>query len=331
VTVDEGQTATNTGTVSDSDGDTVSLSASIGTVTNNNDGTWSWSFVTTDGPGDSQSVTISADDGAGGGAQVSFDLHVDNVPPTVDSIIAPSDPVDIDNDQPITVTANFSDPAGANDELYECVFDYDDDGMPDETVMGVTGSSCSGTHTYADPGVYRVNVAVTDKDGGVSTASYEFVVVFDPNGPFVTGGGWIDSPLGAYVPDPSLSGRANFGFVSKYKRGSNRPTGNTEFQFQTADMNFRSSIYDWLVVSGARAQYKGTGTINGGGNYGFKLTAVDEDLTPSTDVDLFRIKIWDKDNGDAIVYDNQIGEDDDADLTREIQGGQIMIHTRGNR
>lgn len=32
--------------------------------------------------------------------------------------------------------------------------------------------------------------------------------------------------------------------------------------------------------------YKGTGTINGEGNYGFMLTAIDEALTPSTDVDL---------------------------------------------
>jgi hypothetical protein len=332
VTVDEGQTATNTGTVSDPDGDPVTLGASVGTVIDNNDGTWSWSFPTNDGPADSQSVTIDASDGRGGIAQIPFSLQVYNVAPTVDSIIAPSDPVDIDNDQPIMVTVNFSDPAGVYDELYECAFDYDDDGLPDETVMGVTGSSCSGTHAFADAGVYRVNVAVTDKDGGTTTASYEFVVVFDPNGPFVTGGGWIDSPLGAYAPDPTLTGRANFGFVSKYKPRSTRPSGNTEFQFQTADLNFRSSDYDWLIVSGAKARYKGTGTINGAGNYGFMLTAVDENLTPSTDVDLFRIKIWDKDNADAVVYDNQLGADDDADLTTEIQGGQIMIHTRhGNR
>ena len=72
--------------------------------------------------------------------------------------------------------------------------------------------------------------------------------------------------------------------------------------------------------------YKGTGTINGAGNYGFMISAIDEDLTPSTDVDLFRIKIWDKDDGDAIVYDNLMGADDDADPETEIGGGQIKIH-----
>ncbi|MDY6865172.1 MAG: hypothetical protein SVY15_04265 [Halobacteriota archaeon] len=72
--------------------------------------------------------------------------------------------------------------------------------------------------------------------------------------------------------------------------------------------------------------YKGTGTINGVGNYGFMISVIDEDLMPSTDVDLFRIKIWDKDNGDSIIYDNLMGADDDADPTTEIGGGQIKIH-----
>ena len=42
-----------------------------------------------------------------------------------------------------------------------------------------------------------------------------------------------------------------------------------------ADLNFQSDVYDWLVVAGARAQFKGTGTINGEGNFGFMLTAID--------------------------------------------------------
>lgn len=71
--------------------------------------------------------------------------------------------------------------------------------------------------------------------------------------------------------------------------------------------------------------YKGTGTVNGVGNYGFMLTAIDEALTPSTDVDLFRIKIWDKDTGE-VIYDNQMGDEEDADPTTELGGGSIVIH-----
>ena len=56
------------------------------------------------------------------------------------------------------------------------------------------------------------------------------------------------------------------------------------------------------------------------------LSAIDEKLTPSTDVDLFRIKIWDKDNNDLVIYDNQIGDPEDGDPTTEIASGQIVIH-----
>jgi len=57
------------------------------------------------------------------------------------------------------------------------------------------------------------------------------------------------------------------------------------------------------------------------------LTAVDEALTPSRDVDLFRIKIWDK-TMDEVVYDNQMADADDADVTTEIGGGSIVIHKK---
>ena len=73
------------------------------------------------------------------------------------------------------------------------------------------------------------------------------------------------SPPGAYTAGPTLSGKANFGFVSKYKKGGRFPEGETEFQLHFANFNFHSTSYQWLVVSanGTKAQYKGDGTING--------------------------------------------------------------------
>jgi hypothetical protein len=141
----------------------------------------------------------------------------------------------------------------------------------------------------------------------------------------VTGGGWIDSPAKAYTADPSLTGKANFGFVSKYQKGANVPTGVTEFQFKVADLNFHSNNYEWLVVGGARAQYKGTGTINGSGSYKFILTAIDGQQPGGGGIDKFRIKIWD--SADVIVYDNQTGASDTADPTTALGGGSIVIHT----
>ena len=79
--------------------------------------------------------------------------------------------------------------------------------------------------------------------------------------------------------NPTLSGRANFGFNSQYKKNANIPTGETEFNFQVGNFNFHSEAYTWLVVSGCKAQYKGTGTINGVSGYDFTLTAYDGDIT----------------------------------------------------
>ena len=77
-------------------------------------------------------------------------------------------------------------------------------------------------------GVFKVTATA----GSGSAESVAYFPVYDPNGNFVTGGGWIMSPDGAYKADESLTGKANFGFVSKYKKGSNQVDGKTDFQFK---------------------------------------------------------------------------------------------------
>lgn len=143
---------------------------------------------------------------------------------------------------------------------------------------------------------------------------------------FVTGGGWIDSPRGAYTANPSLTGRAKFGFACKYLKGTALPIGETEFQLKAADLNFHSETYEWLIVAGDWAQYRGNGTINGKGNYGFMLTVLDGDIGKERGDDKFRVKIWDKNNKNKVVYDTQPGADDNAKPTVVVQGGSIVIH-----
>jgi len=179
-------------------------------------------------------------------------------------------------------------------------------------------------HTYTAAGIYTIQLSVTDDDGGDGLTEFLYVAVYNPEGEFVTGGGWINSPAGAYTPDPSLTGKANFGFVAKYQKGATTPTGQTVFVFHVADLNFHSTNYQWLLVAGAKAQFKGSGTINDQGDYGFMLTATDGKIS-GEGVDKFRIKIWDKAT-DQIVYDNQMGDVDDADATDAIEDGSIVIH-----
>ena len=39
-----------------------------------------------------------------------------------------------------------------------------------------------------------------------------------------------------------------------------------------------------------------------------------------------RIRFWDKDNGDTVVYDNKPDEDDDPYAGTAIGGGNIKVH-----
>ena len=221
-----------------------------------------------------------------------------------------------------SVTASFTD-VGTLD-THTCAYAWGDA----TTSTGAAAAGvCTATHVYTAPGVYAVDVTVTDDDGGSATKRYEYIVVYDPNAGFVTGGGFIESAAGAYVADPTLVGRANFGFVAKYKKGATVPDGQTQFQFQAASFNFHSIAYQWLVVSGAKAQFKGTGAVNGTEGYGFLLTVTDGQLSGGGGADRFRLKVWSLSSG-AVVYDNVLGAPDDLSaVPQAIAQGSIVIHT----
>ncbi len=185
----------------------------------------------------------------------------------------------------------------------------------------LTDTGSMPTHTYTVPGLY--NVCLTVNDGSLtSDPACTLAVVYDPSAGFVTGGGWIDSPAGAYKADESLAGKATFGFMSKYQKGASLPTGDTAFQFELAGLSFASQSYEWLVVNqaGTNAQFKGSGWINGltdpnGNAYKFMLWAGDG--SPDT----FRIRIWLEDAaGEQDVYDNGVDQ--------AIGAGNIVVHTK---
>ena len=259
-------------------------------------------------------VTLTVkDDDLGEGSDTAT-VTVINVVPTVGPITAPIDPLSVGTT--VTASANFTDPGTM--DTHTALWNWGDGTTSQGTV---TGTSVAGSHIYTTAGIYTVTLTVTDDDGGAGSATYMSVVIYDPTGGFITGGGWITSPVGAYLADPNLTGRANFNIDTKYQKGEQVPNGATEFQFEVANLEFQSTAYEWLVVAGTRAQYKGTGTINGLGGYGFMITAIDS--TP----DSFRIKIWNKANQE-IVYDNKNGSSDTGNDTTELGGGSIVIHTK---
>ena len=116
------------------------------------------------------------------------------------------------------------------------------------------------THSYATPGVYTVTATITHSRAPDEVVT-ALAVVYDPAEGFVTGGGWFDSPLNSFTPDDAsdeeVGGVAEFGFVSKYKKGATVPTGNTVFELITGDFLFESTSYDWLVVNGDSRPVRG--------------------------------------------------------------------------
>jgi YVTN family beta-propeller protein len=254
----------------------------------------------------------------------------DDEPPIASNLLADPNPAEINTS--IAITAKIDDSTTGNSNIISAA--YTVDGVAPVGMAAVDAAFDSPTEdvtasrTFTAAGVHTICVTGDDAVPLTSNEICVLLAVYDPSAGFVTGGGWIDSPAGAYVLDPVLFGKATFGFVSKYKKGQSTPDGNTQFQFHAAGMKFKSVSYDWLVIAGKRAQYKGVGTINGAGNYGFMLFGIDGDLPGGDGIDKFRIKIWDEDNSDAVVYDNEIGVPDDADATTEISRGSIVIHKK---
>ena len=266
-------------------------------------------------------VTLTVTDGGGLSARATATAEIANVAPSVGALAASIDPQEVGD--LVTASAAFTDPGTL--DTHTGVIDWGDGRSSAATITETNGSgSASGRHVYSAAGVYTLTLTITDKDGGSGQSVFQFVVVFNPAAGFVTGGGWIMSPPGAYLAAPALTGKATFGFVSKYPKNAVTPDGHTEFDFHVGDLRFQSTSYDWLVVSGSKVRFKGSGTINGAGDFAFLVSAVDGDVGGKGD-DTFRMKIWDRTTG-LVIYDSELGRGDGVAASTVLGGGSIVIH-----
>jgi uncharacterized protein len=236
-----------------------------------------------------------------------------NASPVVGKIEVTYDPVKINT--PITASASFTDADKL--DTHTAVWNWGDGTTSAGVVLESEGSgTVSGEHLYTAPGIYTITVTVFDDSGNSGTSKSHPVVIYDPDGGFVTGGGWIYSAPGAAVDVPGASGEAQFAFVSKYHKSATKPKGNITFYFEAAGIHFTSTSIEYLVVNtaGTEAIFKGSGVYNDVGNYKFMIWV--EDGKPDT----FRIKIWTaRSKNTYVVYDN-------GDY-QPINGGSIHIHT----
>jgi RHS repeat-associated protein len=186
---------------------------------------------------------------------------------------------------------------------------------------GSRSGSVTGSHIYANPGIYRVTLTVTHvhKHSGKATAA-QYAIVYNPSGGSITGNGTITSTPGAVPGNKKLTGKATFQLSAGYAGNGTIPSGKLAVTFQAAHLSFQSTSLDWLVVSGGAAWYEGTGTLNGSGTYAFLAAA----SSGGAGTGKLRVRIWNKATG-AILYDTQPGAPIPAAPITHTTSGSIVF------
>ena len=281
-----------------------------------------------DGPGKhvyadngTYTLTLIVVDSRGGRDTATAPVAIANVAPTIidGSLTAPATPVLLaDGTASAPIAFEFRDPAG-NSDVYVAEIACGNGVVLTATDIrvshpyGFTGTY-AGSCTYTSAGVYAVRATVADEDGGVSApAFFRSVVVYDPDGASAMGSGF-------YAVTDQAKGKAakaHFTFDAQYRSGQALPNGSARFWVPGGQLDFESTTIEMLVASGTRAQFWGTGTLNGAA-VRFRITAEDGPA------DRFRIELWDA-GGTSLLFDTQPGAAQDAPVTTAIEGGNIRV------
>jgi hypothetical protein len=198
---------------------------------------------------------------------------------------------------------------------------------------GTKNGTVTGSYKFTTPGIYKLKMNVTDQKGVTSYANTNgdveaIVVVYDPNGGYTYGSGSFVSSPGAIPSNSSFTGRVSYGFQSNFYKGAANPKGETQFDFRAGDLEFNALNFDYLVVNGAKAQFKGSGKMTTGlvvqAGIAFILTAIDGQLTGGGGADKIRMKIYNKSTG-QVYYDNQPGTSDANDPVTAVTSGSSIV------
>jgi len=270
-------------------------------------------------------VTWTATDLHGNKQTFTQIVTVTNAAPVVNSVVASESTVALGTAALLTISYT-------DDNVNEAIVDWGDASAP--TVYAAPSGTFDVTHNYPVAGTYIVNITLRDLCGASTSSAYESIVVFDPQAGWVKGGGWFQSPEGAYRKNLLAKGRANFSFDAQYNEYSNEPAGSVNFTFSAEGLKFRSTALDMLLINGETAWLTGRGNVDGKGGYGILISMVDDDTKiphegkgrpPMLKSDRLRVKIWNAEG--VVIYDTQLGAADGAIASTQIGAGSIEIGT----
>lgn len=163
-----------------------------------------------------------------------------------------------------------------------------------------------GNHHYAMPGIYTISAKVADL-GGKSATVTRSVIVYDKNGGTARGMGSFMSPRDANRMERSHVGMATFSLVAPSAAGA-KAAASAELRFQVGSSTFRSQDLRAVAVQAKRAQFEGSGTINGNAGYRFTLTTTAGRGAAAGEAGRFGLKIWHTDpatRAEVLDYDNR--------------------------
>ncbi|MDN5768883.1 MAG: ExeM/NucH family extracellular endonuclease [Humibacillus sp.] len=226
-------------------------------------------------------------------------LSLSNAAPVVGAVVVPGGPVSVG--VPVTVSAPFTD--GDRIDTHTAVVDWGDgttsSGTVTEGSVGVAGS-VSGSHTYRAAGFYTVKITVSDGFGHAGSNSSGRLVVYDRGAGQVVGAGSIASPKGAWVFQPSASGKGRFAFAVGYRASGDTPYGVFGYVLGGSPRNrlaVAATSYDYLVVTGTTGRFAGAAQVNGAAGFRYEVTAADVRRA-----DTFRLVV--RSSSGALVYDS---------------------------
>jgi probable HAF family extracellular repeat protein len=185
--------------------------------------------------------------------------------------------------------------------------------------------SASGSHVYTAPGIYTVTATVAGQDGESTTVSRR-IAVLDPAGRFVGGTGSFVA--GSPVSRKAAFGpaRATFSFVAPATAQATTDNSKAGLSFHTAGLGFRSTDIRLVDMQGTRAQFAGSGELNGKGGYRFAMATTAGVAAGTGEPGRFSLKIWHTDpvtKAEVVDYDTQAGASGAAG--RALVEGKIAV------